>query len=75
MSKLEELIKEYCPNGVEYVTLDKVCIVQTGTQLNKDKLLDEGKYPVFNGGINPSGYWEEYNTEANTISFSRKHIE
>ena len=71
MSKLEELIEKLCPNGVEYKTLDKVCSVTTGNQLNKDKLLDEAEYPVINGGINPSGYWHEYNTDKNTITISQ----
>ena len=25
MSRIEELIKEKCPNGVEYKNLDKIC--------------------------------------------------
>ena len=68
MSKLDELIAELCPDGVEYKTLDMVCSVCTGTQLNKNRLLDEGDFPVINGGINPSGYWHQYNTPANTIA-------
>lgn len=71
MNRINELIKKMCPNGVEYKTLDKVCSVTTGNQLNKDKLLDEAEYPVINGGINPSGYWHEYNTDKNTITISQ----
>ena len=29
---------------------------------------DEGTYPVINGGINPSGYIEQYNQEEKTIT-------
>ena len=57
MSKIDELIEKLCPNGVEYLNLNKVCSVSTGTQLNKTKLLEKAEYPVINGGINPSGYW------------------
>lgn len=71
MSKLEELINKLCPNGVEFKNLDKVCSVSTGNQLNKNKLLDDAKYPVINGGINPSGYWHEYNTDKDTITISQ----
>ena len=71
MSKLKELIQEHCPNGVEYKTLDKICSVSTGTQLNKEKLLEDAEYPVINGGISPSGYWHEYNTEKDTITISQ----
>ncbi|MGB9796555.1 restriction endonuclease subunit S, partial [Fervidobacterium gondwanense] len=34
-------------------------------------MLETGLYPVMNGGISPSGYWNEYNTEANTITISQ----
>lgn len=71
MNKLNELIEKLCPNGVVYETLDKVCSVMTGNQLNKDKLLEKAEYPVINGGINPSGYWHEYNTERDTITISQ----
>lgn len=56
---------------IEHVLLDKVCEINTGSQLNKTKLLSDGKYAVINGGINPSGYWDEYNTDANTITISQ----
>ena len=58
MNKIEELINEQGPNGVEFVKLKDLCIINKGKQLNKDKLLDStnGKYPVINGGIEPSGY-------------------
>ena len=33
-------------------------------------MLDEGEFYVLNGGINPSGYTNTYNTNENTISIS-----
>ena len=71
MSKIDDLIKQYCPNGVEYKELGSICIIEKGQQLNKDSLLDKGLYPVMNGGIAPSGYWDEYNTEKNTTIISQ----
>ena len=71
MSRIEELIHELCPNGVEYETLDKVCNINKGKQLNKDSLLDDGLYPVINGGINPSGYWNDYNYREELITISQ----
>ena len=71
MSKIEELIEKLCPNGVEYKKLEEVCFIETGEQLNKDKLKSEGLYPVMNGGIYASGYWDEYNTDKNTIIISQ----
>lgn len=70
MSKLDELIQEYCPDGVEYVELETVCYITKGVQFNKKDMHDEGAYPVINGGINPSGYIERYNQDENTITIS-----
>ena len=41
-----------------------------GQQINGSELSDSGKYYVMNGGIAPSGYYDSYNTEADTISIS-----
>ena len=71
MSKLEELIQKLCPNGVEYRPLGELCEIRKGKQLNKDGLLEQGNYPVINGGINPSGYWNEYNFEKDLITISQ----
>ena len=32
---------------------------------------EEGSYPVINGGINPSGFIEQYNQSENTITISQ----
>ena len=41
-----------------------------GEQVNKIYLKPVGSYPVVNGGTQPSGYIEEYNTPAHTITIS-----
>ena len=71
MSKLQELINKLCPNGVEYKELTNTIEVSTGKQLNRTLLTENGEYPVMNGGINPSGYWNEFNSEENTIIISQ----
>lgn len=68
---IQKLIQEYCPNGVEYKTLGEVCKIEKGEQLNKEVLLKEGQFPVINGGINPSGFWNDYNYEKNLITISQ----
>ena len=50
--------------------LREVVSVVKGKQVNGEELLEGGKYYVMNGGIEPSGYLDEYNTPANTISIS-----
>lgn len=71
MSKIDDLIKQYCPNGVKYKELGDVCLIEKGQQLNKNSLKNGGEFPVMNGGIYPSGYWNEYNTDSNTIIISQ----
>lgn len=67
MTKLEELIKELCPNGVEYVALGKVTHLLRGKRLTKMQLLGDGKYPVYHGSLVPLGYYNEYNREGDTV--------
>ena len=71
MSKIFDLINELCPNGVEFVELGEIADIEKGTQLNKSLLSKDGKYPVMNGGINPSGYWHEYSHDADMIVISQ----
>ena len=71
VSRLNELIKGMCPDGVEYVSLEDVCLISKGVQFNKKDMNDTGTYPVINGGVNPSGYIEQYNQEENTITISQ----
>ena len=71
MSKLEELIKEFCPNGVECKSLLELVDIHKGIQFNKKDMAKEGLYPVINGGIAPSGYIENYNEQENTITISQ----
>ncbi len=71
MSKLEELIQQYCPDGVEWKPLGEVCDIHKGVQFNKTDMKEVGTYPVINGGINPSGYAEVFNEGKNTITISQ----
>lgn len=50
--------------------LGKIVEIRKGQQVNGTELLKVGKYPVMNGGITPSGFLEEFNTEIDTISIS-----
>ena len=50
--------------------LKQVATIQKGEQLSKAKLDSVGKYYVLNGGMEPSGFCDDYNTEPNTISIS-----
>ena len=50
--------------------LGEVCNIKKGKQLNKIELTEAGLYPALNGGINPSGYTDKWNTEKETITIS-----
>ena len=71
MNNIDTLIEQLCPEGVEYKELGKLATIETGTQLNKTAMAEIGDFPVLNGGINPSGYYNLYNTEAKTIAISQ----
>jgi type I restriction enzyme, S subunit len=51
-------------------TLGNICIIEKGQQLNRDTLSETDDYPVWNGGIEPSGFTNKWNTEAYTITIS-----
>ncbi|TKZ30797.1 restriction endonuclease subunit S, partial [Brachyspira catarrhinii] len=54
----------------ETKNLISVANIKKGEQRNKLDLIPNGKYPVLNGGMNFSGYYNSYNREANTITIS-----
>ncbi|GAA9940980.1 restriction endonuclease subunit S [Helicobacter pylori] len=71
MHKIERLLHTLAPKGVEFRKLGEVINILKGKQLNKELLLDYGEYPVMNGGIHASGYWNEYNTDYPKIIISQ----
>lgn len=67
MTKLNELINELCPSGVEYRTLGEVCEMQRGTSLTKANSV-EGEYPVISGGKEPAFYCNQFNRDGENIT-------
>ena len=65
MSKLDELIQDLCPNGVEYVPIIKLAEIGTGSH-NTNEELDDGKYPFFVRSQTPR--------RLNTYDFDEKAI-
>ena len=74
IEKLESLIKgiydKTFANFSKYLALSSICKIQKGQQVNGEELSEFGEYYVMNGGIEPSGYYDKYNTMPNTISIS-----
>ena len=72
MSKIEELIEQLCPEGVEWKELGEVAIITIGKFVHKNQQVINGKYPVYNGGTCNTGFYEEYNNTANKIVMSAR---
>ena len=66
------MMKEiFTSNSASNLTKIKdIAIIEKGKQINGDLLLEYGNYYMLNGGINPSGYLNEYNRNENTITIS-----
>ena len=54
----------------EETKLGEICEIKKGEQLNKNILSNDVGFPVINGGIEPSGYTQKWNTKENTITIS-----
>ena len=72
LKKLKSSISERLFKSVKGFTvlLSDLCDIVKGKQINGENLSDSGNYYVMNGGTEPSGYYDNYNVEASTISIS-----
>ena len=72
LKKLKSAISERLFKSVKgsIVLLSDICDIVKGKQINGENLSERGRYYVMNGGTEPSGYYDDYNVEANTISIS-----
>ena len=72
LKKLKSAIAETVFNNMQghLTSLSAICNIVKGKQVNGEELSEKGKYYVMNGGITPSGYYDQCNTPANTISVS-----
>ena len=61
MSKLDKLIAEFCPNGVEYKTIDEIAVdIYRGCGIKRDQVTEEGIPCVRYGEIYTTyGVWFE----------------
>lgn len=54
----------------ERCSLGDVADIMKGKQINGEFLTEVGDYYVMNGGVEPSGYYHDFNVSHNTISIS-----
>lgn len=67
MSKLEELVQQYCPDGVEWKPLGEATIMKRGTSATKG-IMQEGDIPVISGGRQPAFYCNVSNRTGEVIT-------
>lgn len=72
LKKLKSAISERLFKNIkgDVITLSEICDIVKGKQINGEYLTESGEYYVMNGGTEPSGYYGDYNVDANTISIS-----
>ena len=69
MSKIDDIIKQHCPNGVEFRELAEVCTFKRGSTITAKDVID-GNIPVIAGGQKPAYFHNRSNREGETISVS-----
>lgn len=67
MTKLDKLIQELCPDGIEYRCLKDSVSIMRGTRVVKNQLMETGEYPVFQNCLTPMGYYNKFNCKENTV--------
>lgn len=66
MSRLSELIRDLCPDGVEYRPMGEVAVLERGTPITK-KQIGTGDIPVIAGGREPAYSHNVANREGETL--------
>ncbi len=57
---------------VEWKKLGEISEITIGEFVHKDKQNPKAKYPVYNGGIAPTGFYDNYNNNENKIVISAR---
>ena len=72
MSNLSYLEKLLDGVDVEWKPLSDIASITIGEFVHKNKQDPNAKYPVYNGGISPTGYYEKYNNTGDKIIVSAR---
>lgn len=71
MSKINDLINEFCPDGVSSIKLSKIANIIRGERITKNDLVEDGQYFAISGGTKPFGWINKYNRDENTITIAQ----
>lgn len=56
MSKIDDLVENLCPNGVEFKAIENICSISRGRVMSKDYIRDNsGDYPVYSSQTEKNG--------------------
>jgi len=72
MSKIFDLINEFCSEGVKFDELGVICKSLAKGTLKQEDLVDKGVYPVVNSGRDYYGFYDKYNNEANAFTIASR---
>ena len=79
MSRLDELIQEHCPNGVEYTTVGECCNISAGGDVPKDRFSKEKtdfySIPIISNGIGENalyGYTDSPKITENAVTVAAR---
>ena len=67
---LQQIFTQKLRFDFDEIRLRSISKINKGKQLNKEHMLEIGKFYVLNGGQEPSGYTDSWNTSENTITIS-----
>lgn len=67
---MQKLFAQELRFDFDEIRLKSISKINKGKQLNKEHMLEIGKFYVLNGGQEPSGYTDSWNTNENTITIS-----
>lgn len=67
---MQQIFAQKLRFNFEVVKLKDISKINKGKQLNKEDMLDNGEFYVLNGGQEPSGFTNAWNTPENTITIS-----
>jgi type I restriction enzyme S subunit len=76
MSKIDELIQQLCPNGIEYKNLGNICKILTGGDTPNDYIKGQLSpsydypYPIYSNGKDTYGYAKTYRIDKDAVTIS-----
>ncbi|MGL5712313.1 MAG: restriction endonuclease subunit S [Paraclostridium sp.] len=69
---MNKIIDELGSDGVVYKCISDIASVSIGEFVHKNKQREDSQYPVYNGGISHTGYYEQFNRTSNKIIISAR---